>query len=123
MLGSGPNAEIGMATSHKTKNTTEMMKVLQQNISEGRKPSNENRYNEFSVPETDVTVIVTVGIMLTVAAAMPHCTVVPLVHADVAQSTDATVAVGVTSIEAKASPLNVTVAPPEEGALLTPTLA
>ena len=80
-------------------------------------------YNEFSVPETDVTVIVQVEITLTIAAAMPHCTVVPLVHADVAQSTDATVAVGVASIEAKARPLRVAINPPEEGALSTPTLA
>jgi hypothetical protein len=82
--------------------------------------SNEN--NEFSVPETEATVIVPVEIRLTVAADMLHSTVVPLVHADVAQSTDATVAVGVRSINPKARPLRVAIAPPEVGAL-TPTLA
>ena len=54
---------------------------------------------------------------------MRHSTVVPLVHDDVAQSADATLAVGVRSTEAKARPLRVVVRPPEEGAFLTPTLA
>ena len=54
---------------------------------------------------------------------MRHCTVVPLVHADVAHAMAATLKVGVRLIEAKARPLSVTVAPPEEGAFLTPTLA
>ena len=62
-------------------------------------PSKENK--AFSVPDTDATVIVPVEIRLTVAADMLHSTVVPLVHADVAQSTDATVAVGVRSCDAK----------------------
>ena len=61
-------------------------------------------------------------IRLTVAADMLHSTVVPLVHAEVAQSTDATVAVGVRSTEAKARPLSVAVSPAEEGALPPPTL-
>ena len=89
--------------------------------SEGWKPSNEN--SEFSVPETEFTVIVPVEIRLTVAADMLHSTDVPLVHADVAQSTDDTVAVGVRSTEAKARPLRVAIAPPEVGAFFTPTLA
>ena len=72
------------------------------------------------MPDTDATVIVP---ELTDAAGMLHSTVVPLVHADVAQSTDDTVAVGVRSTEAKARPLSVAIAPPEEGALPDETLA
>ena len=60
---------------------------------------------------------------LEVADDIRHSTVVPLAHDDVAQSMDATAAVGVRSMEAKARPLSVAVRPPEEGALLTPTPA
>ena len=48
---------------------------------------------------------------------MRHATVVSDVHDDVAQSTDAKVAVGVRSVGANAMPLSVAVSPPEEGAL------
>ena len=78
---------------------------------------------ESAVPVTAATVIVPVGLWLTVADDMRHATVVPLVHDDVAQSTEATLAVAVRSSEAKARPLSVAVAPPEEGAFLAPTLA
>ena len=78
-------------------------------------PSNENI--ESAVPATDDTVIVPVAKPLAVAEDMRQATVVPLVQDDVAQSTDATLAVAVRSSEAKARPLSVAVAPPEEGAL------
>ena len=44
----------------------------------------------------------------------------PLVQDEVAQSTEASMAVGVASMEAKARPLSVAVKPPEEGAFATP---
>ena len=84
-------------------------------------PSKEN--NASAVPDTEATVTVPIGTLSTVAEDMRHSTVVPLVHDDVEQATDATLAVGVRSSEAKARPLRVAVAPPEEGALLAPTLA
>ena len=63
------------------------------------------------VPDTLATVIAVMLSLLQDVDAM-HCTVVPLTHADVAQSTSPTVAVGVKSSDAKASPLSVTVSPP-----------
>ena len=75
------------------------------------------------MPDTAATVIVPYAKEAAGKVPMLHCTVVPLVHADVAQGTDPTLAVGVRSTEAKARPLSVTVAPPEVGAFLTPTLA
>ena len=63
------------------------------------------------VPDTLATVIVMMLSPLLDADAM-HCTVVPLTHADVAQLTSPTVAVGVKSSDAKASPLSVAVSPP-----------
>ena len=80
-------------------------------------PSNENKENP--VPVTAATVTVTVA-SVAVAEDVRHSTVVPLVHDDVAQSTEATVAVGVRSVEANSMPLRVAVRPPEEAALLTP---
>ena len=75
-------------------------------------PSNEN--NESAVPETDATVTLPdVPDAIVPAADMRHSTVVPLVHDDVAQSTEVTTAVGVRSVEAKAMPLSVAEAPPE----------
>ena len=84
-------------------------------------PSNEN--SESAVPATAATVTVAEVDDAADAADMRHSTVVPLTHDDVAQSTDATAAVGVRSLEAKAMPLRVAVAPPEEGALSPPTMA
>ena len=72
---------------------------------------------------TAATVTVPMATWSTVAEDVRHSTVVPLDHADVAQSTEAKVAVGVRSVEAKAMPLSVAVRPPEEGALFTPTKA
>ena len=63
------------------------------------------------MPDTLATVIVMMLSPLLDADAM-HCTVVPLTHADVAQLTSPTVAVGVKSSDAKASPLSVAVSPP-----------
>ena len=79
-------------------------------------PSNVNV--EISVPDTAATVTTTFVGKLVSDVGRRHCTVVPLAHDDVAQSTDATVAVGVRSLEAKAMPLSVAVRPPETGALL-----
>ena len=79
--------------------------------------------NECAVPATLATVIICVPTVGSVADDMRHPTVVPLVHGDVAQLTEATAEVGVRSVEAKARPLIVAVRPPEEGALRTPTLA
>ena len=85
-------------------------------------PSNEN--DESAVPDPADTVIVRpVGIRMAAAAKTRHLTVVPLVQEDVAQSTDAKVAVGVRSVAAKARPLSVAVAPPVVGAFPTPTWA
>ena len=52
------------------------------------------------------------------SAAVPvtQDTVVSLVQDDVTQNAAATVAVGVKSIEAKARPLSIAIAPPEKGA-------
>ena len=57
------------------------------------------------------------------AAAIRHPTLVPDVHDDVAQSTDAKLAVGVRSVGAKAMPVSVAVSTPDEGVLLWPTRA
>ena len=84
-------------------------------------PSNEKRSS--AVPDTAATVIVAIGELSTVAEDVRHATVVPLVHDDVAQMTDDVEAVGVGSVGAKARPLRVAVAPPEVGALSTPTMA
>ena len=76
---------------------------------------------ELRVPEELATVTRNDSKADAVAEATRHAMVVPLVHDDVAQSTDATVAVGVRSVDAKARPLSVAVRPPEEGALRVPT--
>ena len=73
------------------------------------------------MPETFATVTAEVAAPVTVADDNRHFTVVPLVQDDVAQSTEASVAEGVVSVEAKARPLSVAVRPPEEGALPDPT--
>ncbi len=73
------------------------------------------------MPETLATVTTEVAAPVSVADDNRHLTVVPLVHDDVAQSTEASVAVGVALMEAKARPLSVAVRPPEEGALPDPT--
>ena len=78
-------------------------------------PSNVNK--ESPVPVTAATVTVAVA-SFAVAEDMRHSTLVPLVHDDVAQSMEATAAVGVRSSTEKAMPLTVTVAPPEKGALV-----
>ena len=75
------------------------------------------------MPATAATVSVAVARTPAVAEATRHSAVVPLVHDDVAQSTEASVAVGVASMEAKARPLSVAVRPPVEGTLSTPTFA
>ena len=92
-------------------------------IERARRQTPSKLNNERAVPETAATVIIPVDVWVTVAEDMRHATVVPLVHDDVAQSTDATLPVAVRSSEAKASPLRVAVAPPEEGAFRAPALA
>jgi hypothetical protein len=77
---------------------------------------------ESPVPATEATVTFPVAMLITVAD-WRHTTVVPVVHDDVVQSTEATAAVGVRSVEAKAMPLSVAVAPPEGGPLLAPPRA
>ena len=73
------------------------------------------------VPATEATLTQPEPGELGEIADVRHFAVVSLVHDDVAQSTEASTAVGVRSVEAKAMPLSVAVAPPERGALLTPT--
>ena len=70
-----------------------------------------------SVPETEDTVINPAATRLAVAGDTRHFTVVPLVHDDVAQSTDARLAVGVRLVGAKTRPLSVAVRPPDKGEL------
>jgi hypothetical protein len=75
-----------------------------------------------SVPETPATVKVTTLSPL-VDADTRHCTVVPLDHADVAQSISPSVPVGVKSVEPNASPLSVAVSAPLYGMLELPMRA
>ena len=69
------------------------------------------------MPDTLATLSTAVAATAADAGAARHTTLVPAAHDDVAQSTDATLAVDVGSVGAKARPLSVAVSPPEYGPL------